>query len=140
MYTYYIFKLFFKLNIMRFIPTKVHGILDYLMGILLIAAPWIFNFHMGGPETYVPIVLGAGVIFYSLLTNYELGVVKKIPMNLHLGFDLIGGAFLAASPWLFGFADYVFLPHLIFGILEIGASLMTHTAPERSHTHSSQRH
>ena len=119
---------------MRFIPTQIHGILDYLMGILLIAAPWILDFHRGGPETYVPVVLGAGVIFYSLLTNYELGVVKKIPMKLHLGLDLMGGAFLAASPWLFGFSDYVYLPHLILGILEIGASLMTHTTPAASHS------
>lgn len=119
---------------MRIIPTRIHGVLDYLMGILLIASPWIFNFHRGGPETYVPIILGAGVIFYSLLTDYELGVVRKIPMKLHLGMDLLGGAILAASPWLFGFADYIYLPHLILGILEIGASLMTHTAPETSHT------
>jgi hypothetical protein len=124
---------------MRIIPTKIHGFLDYLMGILLIAAPWILNFHRGGPETYVPIVLGAGVIFYSLLTNYELGLVKKIPMNLHLGFDLIGGGILAASPWLFGFADYIFLPHLIFGILEIGASLMTGTSPEAEISNPAER-
>jgi len=119
---------------MRIIPTKIHGILDYLMGVLLIASPWLFNFHRGGAETYVPILLGAGVIFYSLLTNYELGLIKKITMPMHLGFDLIGGAFLAASPWLFGFADYIFLPHLILGILEIGASLMTQTSSEGRHT------
>lgn len=124
---------------MRIIPTKVHGVLDYLMGILLIAAPWIFNFSRGGAETYVPVVLGAGVIFYSLMTNYELGVIKKLSMPAHLGMDLIGGLFLAASPWLFGFADYVYLPHLIFGILEIGASLMTQTSPERSHVHTTER-
>lgn len=125
---------------MRVIPTRIHGILDYLMGILLIAAPWIFNFNRGGAETYVPVILGAGVIMYSLLTDYELGVVKKIPMNLHLSLDIFGGVFLAVSPWLFGFSDYVYLPHLIFGILEIGASLMTHTAPEHSHSHSSSGH
>ncbi len=39
---------------------------------------------------------------------------------------MAGGALLALSPWLFGFADDVWLPHLIFGILEIGASLLTH--------------
>jgi hypothetical protein len=28
---------------MRFIPTSVHGVLDYLIGALLIIAPWLFG-------------------------------------------------------------------------------------------------
>ena len=39
------------------------------------------------------------------------------------------GLFLAASPWHFGFADYVWIPHVAFGLLEVGASLMTQTQP-----------
>jgi hypothetical protein len=114
---------------MRFIETKTHGFIDYLMGILLIAAPWIFDFNRGGAETWVPVVLGAGMIVYSLLTDYELGAVKKIPMPTHLMFDLVAGIFLAVSPWLFGFSDYVSTPHVILGIAEIGASLLTKTRP-----------
>lgn len=29
---------------MRFIPTKIHGVLDYIAGLALIAAPWLFGF------------------------------------------------------------------------------------------------
>lgn len=36
---------------MRFIPTRTHGLLDYVVGLLLIAAPWVFNFAQGGAET-----------------------------------------------------------------------------------------
>lgn len=115
---------------MRFIPTRIHAYIDYLMGLLLIAAPWILGFSEGGPETWVPVVLGAGVIVYSLLTNYELGVVKAIPMPVHLGLDIAGGAILAASPWLFGFANEVWVPHVVLGLLEIGVALFTQTAPE----------
>ena len=100
------------------------------MGLLLIAAPWLLDFARGGAETWVPVVLGAGVILYSLLTDYELGALRRLSMPTHLTLDLLGGIFLAASPWIFGFADYVYLPHLIFGILEIGASLMTRRQPE----------
>jgi hypothetical protein len=114
---------------MRFIPTKVHGYLDYLMGALLIAAPWLFDFAAGGAETWVPVILGAGAILYSLMTDYELGVTKGISMRTHLMLDLMSGILLAASPWLFGFADYVWEPHLILGLLEIGAALMTKREP-----------
>lgn len=116
---------------MRFISTKTHGVLDYLVGLLLIAAPWLLGFAEGGAETWVPVILGAGALVYSLMTNYELGAVKVFSMPTHLMFDLLSGIFLAASPWIFGFADVVYLPHLILGILEIGASLMTDKVPYR---------
>jgi hypothetical protein len=50
-------------------------------------------------------------------------------MRTHLALDLAGGAILALSPWLFGFSDYIWAPHLILGILEIGATLMTKLHP-----------
>lgn len=114
---------------MRMIGTKTHGYMDYTMGLLLIIAPWLFGFANGGAETWVPVVLGAGAILYSLMTDYELGAVRTLSMRTHLMLDLMSGILLAASPWLFGFADVVWMPHLIFGLLEIGASLMTKTHP-----------
>ena len=36
---------------------------------------------------------------------------------------------LAASPWLLGFADRVRVPHLVFGLLEIGVVLLSQTTP-----------
>lgn len=114
---------------MRFLSTKAHGVIDYLVGLLLIATPWIFGFARGGIETWIFVIAGAGALVYSLLTNYEMGVVKMIPMPVHLLLDAMSGIVLAASPWLFGFSDYVYMPHLIFGLFEIGASLITHKVP-----------
>lgn len=119
---------------MRFISTRTHGMLDYIIGVALILAPWLFGFANDGPSTWIPVALGIGIIVYSLLTNYELGAVRAISMPAHLWLDGLGGLFLALSPWLFDYADYVYLPHLIVGIAEIGAALMTHTVPETSYT------
>lgn len=129
---------------MRFISTKAHGVVDYLVSVILIASPWLFNFARGGAETWVPVILGVGAIVYSLLTNYEMGMSKTISMRTHLNMDLVSGIVLAASPWIFGFSEFVYMPHLIFGILEIGASLMTNPVPyhgnesatARSHKHA----
>ena len=118
---------------MRFIPTRIHGILDYLVGALLIAAPWLLGFARGGAETWVPVVLGAGALVYSLFTDYELGLVRRIPMPVHLLLDAGAGLLLAASPWIFGFAELVWAPHLVLGLLEVGAALMTKTAPQSTH-------
>jgi hypothetical protein len=127
---------------MRFIETKTHGYLDYIMGALLIAAPWIFDFNRGGAETWVPVILGVAMIGLALMTDYELGASRQISMRTHLTIDLVSGALLAASPWIFGFNDYVWAPHLIFGLLEIGASLMTklHPSNERTHRHTVGAH
>lgn len=113
---------------MRFIPTKLHAPLDYIVGAALIAAPWIFQFSEHKAATVVPIVLGIGLIAYSLFTNYELGVWKVAPMAVHNVIDVIAGAVLAASPWLFGFADEsanVWLPHVIVGAAAIFLGLTT---------------
>ena len=115
---------------MRFIPTRVHGMLDYGVGIILIAAPWLLGFADGTAAQWVPVILGAGAILYSLITDYELSLARILPMRAHLGLDIASGLFLAASPWLFNFDERVYLPHLIFGLLEIGAGLMTKTHPE----------
>lgn len=114
--------------------------MDYLMGVLLIAAPWIFNFNRGGAETWVPVVLGAGTLLYSLMTNYEYSISKTISMRTHLTLDLLSGILLAVSPWLFNFDEVVYVPHLILGIVEIGASLITQRVPSDSHTRPEHRH
>lgn len=115
---------------MRFLPTRIHGYLDYLLGVLLIVAPWLFGFAgAGGAETWIPVILGIVLIVYSLFTDYELGVRRAIPMSTHLWLDAIGGIFLAVSPWLFGFSDLVWAPHLVVGLIELVVSLVTHVVP-----------
>ena len=123
---------------MRFIPTAVHGVMDYVMGAVLIAAPWLLKWNQG-PESWVPMILGMGVILYSLMTNYECGVVGLIPMPIHLGLDALGGIILAMSPWLFGFADRIWVPHLVLGLAEVGAALMTQLIPTRGPSMTSHR-
>jgi SPW repeat len=76
--------------------------MDYLLGLFLAAAPWLFHFNHGGAETWVPVVLGVGVILYSLLTDYELRVIRRIPMpsqlRLYLACGVLGRRHPAESP------------------------------------------
>jgi len=129
---------------MRFIPTRVHGVMDYVMGVLLIAAPWILGFAdddlaANGAETWIPVLFGGTMIVAALMTAYECGVVSLISMKTHLGMDALMGAVLAASPWLFGFVDQVWIPHLVLGLGEIGAALMTKTVPTSAPMHGGAR-
>jgi hypothetical protein len=112
---------------MKFISTKTHGALDYLVGIVLIAAPSLLGFYDGTAAAWTPITLGILTLLYSLLTNYEWGAVKLLTMRTHLTLDFLSGVLLVVSPWLFGFAHRVYVPHVVVGIIEIGAALFTQT-------------
>lgn len=117
---------------MKVISRKAHGFLDYIVSLFLIFSPWMIGFARGGNETTVPIVIAVLTLLYSLLTDYELGPGKVISFKTHLLLDTLSGITLAASPWLFGFAEFVYLPHLIMGLAEIAVVAMTSTKPSSS--------
>ncbi len=102
---------------------------------MLIAAPRIFDFDRGGAGTWVPVLLSVAMIGLALMTDYALGASRQISMRTHLTIDLVSGALLAVSPWLFGFSDYVWEPHLILGLLEIVAALTTKLYPANERRH-----
>lgn len=114
---------------MRFLPTRLHGAIDYLWGIALMASPWLLGFAHVPAATWVAVIFGAGAILYSAFTAYELGLLKILPMPMHLILDGLGGLMLAASPFLFGFADRVFWPHVLFGLFSFAACFITRFEP-----------
>lgn len=117
----------------RFIPTKVHGAIDYIGAIALFFAPTIFGFNnVGGAAVAIPMILGVGLLLYSLFTRYELGLFKVIGFPIHLAVDFVAAAFLAVSPFLFGFSDEAanaWVPHVVVGILVILVVLFSKTQP-----------
>ena len=114
---------------MRFLPTRLHGVIDYLWGAALLSTPWLLGFSDVSAAKWLAVAFGLGAFLYSAVTDYELGLLRILPMPVHLAIDGLGGALLAASPWLFGFADRVLWPHLAFGLFSVAASLVTRTDP-----------
>jgi hypothetical protein len=124
---------------MKSIPTRTHGIIDYITGATLLAAPLVTKNTMtdendgqqnsGNIEGKVLATMGATILAQSLMTNYELGAVKKISMKAHLLSDVAGGVMLAASPWLFNMNPKARLPIAALGLGIAALGLMTQTAP-----------
>lgn len=115
---------------LRIIPTQVHGMLDYLTGSALLAAPGLLGIKDDPRAALTLRLAGGGATAYSLLTDYELGLVRLLPMPAHLALDAISGALLASSPWLFGFAERgtrYWLPHALVGAAEILAAATSKT-------------
>lgn len=120
---------------MQFISTRVHGVIDYAMAAALIVVPLFFLDRSTALPAWVLIGSGIALLVLSLLTRYELGLLKALPMPFHLACDGLLGLFLVASPWLFGFATLIWWPHVVAGVAEIGVALTTRAhAPEaRAH-------
>jgi hypothetical protein len=121
---------------MRFVPTAVHGAVDYPMAILTMASPWLFGFRKGGMETWVPVAVGGMCLLTNAMTKHEVSVSKVVPMRMHAMLDVMNGAMLAASPWLFGFSGRTMLPHLMLGTLEVISGLTVKTKPSLQYRQS----
>lgn len=110
---------------MKIISRKFHAVLDYLSGFILIIAPWVLDFNDSNVASAVAVVAGVLILIMSVMTDYEGGLVRTIPMSTHLNMDVVLGILLAASPWLFNFDEAVYLPHLILGLLAIASGFLT---------------
>lgn len=109
--------------------TRVHAYLDFALAIVLASSPWWGGFAGPGPESWVAVGAGLAVIAYALVTDNELGVMKRLQMTLHLWLDGLAGIFVAASPWVFSFDQRVWVPHLAIGVLLLGVAVVSHTIP-----------
>ncbi|MEH6773349.1 MAG: SPW repeat protein [Cereibacter changlensis] len=114
---------------MKIIDDGAHGLIDCAFGVLLILAPHLLGFANGGPAHMIPVLLGNAAIALTLLTVHRYAAIGLVPLAAHLRADLCGGAALAASPWLFGFADVAWWPHLLLGIATVTVALVTFPPP-----------
>ncbi len=115
------------------ISTRAHGVLDYLTGGLLLGAPRALGLSGTGAGRLLRLA-GLGHAAYSVLTDYELGLVRRVPMRTHLALDGAGAVALAAAPWLVGTARRGrrhWLPHLVVGVYELATTALSRSEPER---------
>jgi drug/metabolite transporter (DMT)-like permease len=105
-----------------------HGILDYLVGILLIVSPWLFGFDdVSSVATNTMVIVGVVITALSLMTDYPISLVKAVPFKTHGVIETIGAIFLVLSPWILGFSEVQVATTLalVVGIAWIGVVMLT---------------
>jgi hypothetical protein len=119
---------------MKFLSPKIHSIIGLVVGVLLLLAPNIFSFtDAGTAASLIPRIIGVIVILSELTVKGSVTGMGMVPMKMHIGMDILLGAFLALSPWIFSFNDQgtnAWLPHVIVGIMMIGYAAVTRTNDE----------
>ncbi|MEO8285595.1 MAG: hypothetical protein ABI670_04110 [Chloroflexota bacterium] len=109
------------------IPRPLHAVLDYLWGIAMLLAPQLMGFEGNKAADAYCKARGGGMIATSLMTRYELGLIKIIPFNMHLLLDLTGALLGFAAPTLFGFDKdkKATQAAIAFSAFELGAVLFS---------------
>lgn len=74
---------------MKFMSPKVHGIIDLLVCVFLLASPVIFGFT--GILALLTYALGAVHTLLTLSTDSTMGLVKIIPVEIHELIEFIAG-------------------------------------------------
>jgi len=113
---------------MKLFSTRTHGVLDYASVVLLLVLPRA----LGWSRSVANLLTGSALatLAYSLVTRYELGAVKRLPMPAHLVLDRTSGLTLcAAAGMMTGEPGAVRAALLGLGLFEVTASLTTETVP-----------
>jgi hypothetical protein len=105
------------------IGSRLHGALDYLTGASLVAASRspVLRGRFAGRAL---LAAGANHLVYSLVTDYELGVLRKLPYKLHLLLDAAGALGLASVGATRSDAVDRFVP-IGVAVYELGAVLLS---------------
>lgn len=112
----------------KLFSTKTHGVLDYMSVAQLALLPRMLGWS--DDVTRWMTVQAAATLGSSLVTRYELGPLKLLPMRGHLAIDFLQGTMFCAFPLLFPDESPVVKSVAVgFGLFEIFASLSTETEP-----------
>lgn len=113
---------------------KTHNQLDYFLGGLFLITPWLFGMSAVPAARNLFLLMGAGLILYSLLTNYYLAITRVIPLGVHMTLDACLGVVLILAPALFGYRDTItdsqYAVHVIMGLGAVGLVSLTRPRSE----------
>ncbi len=88
---------------MKILSPKVHGMLDYVVVLLFLAAPKLIGLQ--GASALLSYALAGVHFLVTVLTDFPMGLVKLIPLKVHGWIELAVAPTLIAVPWVLGFAQ-----------------------------------
>src|SRR5437867_7149401 len=90
----------------RSIGAWSHGIIDYLMVIILVIGPAVAGF--AGRQATMSYILAAVLFALTFLTRFPLGVIKVLGLPTHGAIECVIELMLIVMLWLEGFARGIF--------------------------------
>ncbi len=106
------------------IPRFVHGLVEYVAGAFLVAAPFLLGYDDLNMPLGVSIATGVVILVLAAITEGPTGLVKQLPVSAHVTFDFLLAIFLIAAPFLLGFGDEP-APRNLFIVLGVAHLLIS---------------
>jgi hypothetical protein len=92
------------MKVTRSIGPATHGILDYLMVIILVIGPGVAGFAPSTAQAKYCWAIAALLFIVSILTRYPLGAKKIVGFVSHGVVEMVIAIVLIVLPWMRGFA------------------------------------
>jgi len=86
----------------RSIGSVVHGVIDYLLVLILAIGPGVSGFR--GKQAMFCYGLAVIHFLLTVFTRFPLGVSKHVRFPVHGALEFIIGALMVVGPWLIGFS------------------------------------
>lgn len=112
------------------IPPTIHGLLDYVVGALFVAIPFLLDFAEDAAVA-VAVVAGVIVLVLTATTAWPPGLIKTVPVTVHAVLDAGLAVLLIAAPFLFAFSDddTALVVFLVAGVLLLLETIATRWLP-----------
>ncbi|MGH8909887.1 MAG: SPW repeat domain-containing protein [Egibacteraceae bacterium] len=121
----------------RLLPWVLHEAIEYVAGVFVILAPFLFSFQQE-PAAF-PVFIGVGVLILvvAILSKGPAGVLGLLPHPLHAGLDYVLAFFLLLAPLIFGFDQTALTISILLGLAHLIITLITRFPPaDTADTHT----
>ncbi|HSG66482.1 MAG TPA: hypothetical protein VLD39_15845 [Gammaproteobacteria bacterium] len=113
------------------ITLRLHAVNDLVGLAFLLASPWLLGFDEHASATRCTVALVVIGMSLNFVTDYPLGIVRKLPFKWHKLVELMSPPLFIVAPWIF-FADAGAMPWVtsILGLLVIVNAALTRASAE----------
>lgn len=101
---------------------------DYVIAFFLIL-PYIIGFHAHGEDTWILGVFASAIVAYTIITDFEYGIFKLLPMKLHLALDALVGLLLIVLPFVLTLHNYYFFWPVVIGFAQLLLAVLSNSKP-----------
>ena len=101
----------------KILTPAMHGLLDYAAAAGLIVLPFLLDLGATSPMArWLSVVAGIGLVIYSLVTDYALGLLRVLSFRAHLVLDVAAAVVFIAAPFALGWEGLVLGYYLVMGL------------------------